>query len=110
MGAIKEMMLEWMDDQGLTQKDLDEMDDVNAQFGVWLAQRTKKDRWNEIETDNLKGPGLVNLISWPESQGCIGCKFANLVHQTNLIESSTYICLAKDKSKVFCDNPEIKNE
>ncbi|OGM08866.1 hypothetical protein A2Z67_02555 [Candidatus Woesebacteria bacterium RBG_13_36_22] len=61
------------------------------------------------EKENMVVARKVELIPWPESQGCIGCQFAALVHQSETIGSSTYICLAKDKSKVSCDNPDSIN-
>ena len=39
MGAVKNKMLEWMQDQGLYQSDLDEMEDINKEFNYWLSQQ-----------------------------------------------------------------------
>ena len=58
--------------------------------------------------ENLITAGPVDLIPWPESQGCIGCKFTALVNPKNpeTYLDSTYVCLAKDRKKALCDNPE----
>ena len=61
-----------------------------------------------IVSGNLITAGKVDLIPWPESQGCVGCSFANLVHQSSNVGSSAYICLIKDRTKVLCDNPEMQ--
>ena len=57
--------------------------------------------------ENIITEGKVDLIPWPTSQGCIGCPRGNLVHQSDIVGSSTYICLAEDRTKLICDNPEI---
>ena len=36
MGAIKNMMQEWMQEKGLHQSDLDKMEDVNKEFWYWF--------------------------------------------------------------------------
>ena len=56
--------------------------------------------------ENITQTGLVELIQWPESQGCIGCPVAALVDKPEIVGSSAYICLATDRNKHFCDNPE----
>ena len=35
-------MLQWMDEEGLSQEDLDSMDNVNLEFSAWLMKR----EWN----------------------------------------------------------------
>lgn len=54
--------------------------------------------------------GQVELISWPESQGCIGCPYAGLIlssgKSVGIVGDPTYTCLCNDRSKVPCDNPE----
>ena len=52
--------------------------------------------------------GQVELIPWPESQGCVGCKFGALVQTTDPKKhmDSAYICIAEDRKRALCDNPE----
>ena len=38
MGAIKNAMLKWMEDENLTPKDLDNMDDINERFREWVEK------------------------------------------------------------------------
>ena len=41
MGALKEKMIEWMEDQHLSQDDLDNMNDVDEQFTEWFNNSMK---------------------------------------------------------------------
>jgi hypothetical protein len=41
MGQLKEKMTEWMEDQHLSQEDLDNMDNVDEQFTEWFNNSMK---------------------------------------------------------------------
>ena len=39
MGAIKQLFIEWMEDQNLSEKDLDKMDNINEEFFEWVRRK-----------------------------------------------------------------------
>jgi hypothetical protein len=39
MGAIKQLFIEWMEDQNLSEKDLDKMDNINEEFFEWIRRK-----------------------------------------------------------------------
>lgn len=38
MGALKQRMIEWMEDQNLSQEDLDDMEDISKLFIEWIER------------------------------------------------------------------------
>jgi len=41
MGALKEKMIEWMENQNLSQSDVDNMDDADERFIEWFNNSMK---------------------------------------------------------------------
>jgi len=55
----------------------------------------------------------VEIIQWPESQVCVGCKHGSLIDDTEKYGSSAYICeldISPDgKGNEGCSKCEIKS-
>ena len=64
MGQIKRMLLEWMRDQGLQQADLDEMEDVDAEFKKWLRKREFRGKIISLTTYHTYLRYLIKFFSW----------------------------------------------
>ena len=65
MGAIKDIMLVWMEVEEISPKALEEMEDANEQFMEWLSTRS----FDVNEEFEIKKTKTTDFILWLQGRG-----------------------------------------